>query len=98
LALIPRSIVIVTSIAVAATAASISKRFDGFSHIGGIIGTSVSASFLLLLSVMNMYILYKLVVQLRSLINDGPTAQKDPWVGGGCLFNIFKKMFVFINR
>lgn len=88
----------ITSIVVAATAATISKRFDGFSHVGGIIGTSVSASFLILLSIMNMYILYKLINQLKMLVKEGPMAQNDPWVGGGCLFTIFKKMFKLIDR
>ena len=47
------TIVIVTSIAVAATAAAVSDKFDRFSRIGAIVGTSISASFLLLLAVLN---------------------------------------------
>lgn len=92
------TIVIITSIVVAATAAAISKKFDGFSQIGGIIGTSVSAAFLIILSLMNMYILVKLVKQLKLLIREGPQVQNDPWVGGGCLFMLFKKMFNLIDR
>lgn len=61
-------IVIVTSIVVAATAAAVSTRFNGFSTVGGIIGTSVSASFLILLGIMNAYILYKLIQQIRKVI------------------------------
>ena len=34
------TIVIVTSIVVAATASAVSERFDNFSKVGGIIGTS----------------------------------------------------------
>ncbi|QDS74743.1 hypothetical protein FKW77_001103 [Venturia effusa] len=93
------SIVIVTSIVVAATAASVSKRFDNFSHIGGIIGSSVSAAFLLLLGIMNIYILVKLVQQLRVLIQT-PLGQEVPFKieGGGVLLNLFKKMFTLIDR
>lgn len=98
------TIVIITSIVVAATAAAVSDRFDGFSKVGGIIGTSVSAAFLILLSVMNVYILVKLIKQLRVLINNGGVvprsqgAESDPWVGGGCLFMLFKKCFTLIDR
>lgn len=66
------TIVVVTSIVVAATAAGVSKRFDSFSKVGGIIGTSVSAAFLILLGIMNAYILYKLLAQLRTVIHLQP--------------------------
>lgn len=92
------TIVVITSVVVAATAAAVSDRFDGFSRVGGIIGTSVSAAFLIILSIMNVYVLVKLVKQLRILIRKGPQQQKDPWVGGGCLFMLFKKMFNLIDR
>uniref|UniRef100_A0A093VBJ1 Nickel/cobalt efflux system n=1 Tax=Talaromyces marneffei PM1 TaxID=1077442 RepID=A0A093VBJ1_TALMA len=62
------TIVIITSIVVAATAAAVSTRFGGFSTVGGIIGTSVSAAFLILLGIMNAYILYKLVQQMRKVL------------------------------
>lgn len=90
---------IVTSIIVAATAAAVSKSFDNFSHIGGIIGSSVSAVFLLLLGVMNIYILVKLLQQLRILIRT-PPGQEVPFKieGGGVLFNILKKMFKLIDK
>ena len=60
---------IITSIVVAATAAAVSERFDSFSTVGGIIGTSVSAAFLILLGLMNAYILYKLVKQMEKVFN-----------------------------
>ncbi len=91
-------IVIITSIVVAATAAAVSDRFGNFSQVGGIIGTSVSAAFLIILSIMNIYILYKLVVQLKTIIEHGEQRGADPWVGGGWLFRIFKRMFKFIDR
>ncbi|EED21924.1 nickel transport protein, putative [Talaromyces stipitatus ATCC 10500] len=62
------TIVIITSIVVAATAAAVSNRFGKFSTVGGIIGTSVSAAFLILLGIMNAYILYKLVQQMRKVL------------------------------
>ena len=65
------TIVVITSLIVAGTASAISSRFDDFERIGGIVGTSVSAGFLLLLGIMNMYILYRLIVQMRRLTEIG---------------------------
>ncbi|KAL3486598.1 high-affinity nickel-transport protein-domain-containing protein [Aspergillus germanicus] len=94
------TIVIITSIVVAATAAAVSSRFDKFSTIGGIIGTSVSAAFLILLGIMNAYILYKLYKQLQKVL-DLPEGQEDEaWKieGGGLLFGVLKRMFKLIDR
>ncbi|KIW14877.1 hypothetical protein PV08_07662 [Exophiala spinifera] len=96
------TIVVVTSIVVAATAAGVSSRFGSFSTVGGIIGTSVSAAFLILLGVMNAYILYKLIVQMRKIIRLQPGTHEaaEAWnvEGGGCLFRTLKKAFKLINR
>ena len=95
------TIVIVTSIVVAATAAGVSKRLDGFSNVGGIIGTSVSATFLLLLGLMNAYILYRLIVQMQRVIRMQPDeAAEEAWKiqGGGFLFRVLKKMFKLVDR
>ena len=92
---------IVTSIVVAATAAGVSERFEGFSNVGGIIGTSVSAAFLILLGVMNAYILFRLVIQIQKVIKLQPeVAAEEAWKiqGGGCLFRVLKKMFKLIDR
>lgn len=95
------TIVIVTSVVVAATAAGISDKFDRFSNVGGIIGTSVSAAFLIVLGLLNLYILYKLVVQLRRVIRMQPEEEaNEAWnvQGGGVLFRILKRMFKLIDR
>ena len=84
---------------VAATASAISSRFGEFSKIGGIIGTSVSAGFLMLLGIMNIYILLKLVKVMRKLIASAPGAEQDfETKGAGCLFYLFKKLFKLIDR
>ncbi|MCJ1465510.1 hypothetical protein MMC07_004128 [Pseudocyphellaria aurata] len=93
------SIVVITTILVAATASAISSKFDTFSRIGAIIGTSVSAAFLIILGVMNIYILYKLIEQIRRLIALGPTEEQEFQIqGAGCLYQLFKKMFKLIDR
>lgn len=99
------SIVVITSIVVAATAASISHKFDGFSHIGGIIGSAVSASFLLVLGLANAYILLLLLRQMHKLLgwyacnpDNNDHHQPLKFEGGGCLFRVFKKLFKLVNR
>lgn len=94
------SIVIITSIVVAATAAAVSERFDSFSTVGGIIGTSVSAAFLILLGLMNAYILYKLVKQMQKVFSLPEGHEDEAWKieGGGILFSVLKKMFKLIDR
>lgn len=90
----------ITCIIVAATASAVSARFDSFSRVGSIIGTSVSAAFLILLGIVNGYILYKLVQQLRRLIARHPDGVEEGFKiqGAGCLFQVFKRMFKLIDR
>ena len=94
-----RSIVIITSIVVAATAAAVSDRFDNYGKIGGIVGSSVSSAFLILLGIMNGYILYKLVQQMKRAL-DNQDNEEEQWKieGGGILFRVLKTMFRLINR
>ncbi|EGD87151.1 hypothetical protein H112_05681 [Trichophyton rubrum D6] len=93
------TIVIVTSIVVAATAAAVSDKFDKYGSIGGIIGSSVSSAFLILLGVMNGYILYKLILQMKKVLRDKNKGE-EMWKieGGGILFSILKGMFKIIDR
>lgn len=96
---LPNSIVIVTSIVVAATAAAVSERFDTFSRVGGIIGTSISAAFLIILGLMNLYILYKLVKQLKKLLaSDESEDAAFKLEGAGCLMAVFRWAFKIVDR
>jgi high-affinity nickel-transport protein len=94
------TIVVITSIVVAATAAAVSSKFDGFGTIGGIIGSTVSATFLLLLGAMNAYILFRLIKQMKKVLNLREGEEEQAWriEGGGCLFSILKKMFKIIDK
>jgi len=94
------TIVIITSIAVAATSSAAAQHFDLFSRVGGIVGSSVSAAFLLILGAMNVYILHKLLQQLRSLIRTPPGREPEFNLlegGGGCLFHLIKRLFRLID-
>ncbi|MCJ1383027.1 hypothetical protein MMC17_006140 [Xylographa soralifera] len=93
------TIVVITSIVVAATASAISSKFGAFSTIGGIIGSSVSAAFLIILGLMNVYIMYKLIQQMKILIDSSLEEEQAFKIkGAGCLFWLFKKMFKIIDR
>lgn len=85
----------------AATAASFSDRFDSFERVGGVIGTSVSAAFLLILALLNLWILYKLVKEMRRLIAaEGNDDTGDEWgiQQAGCLMQVFKGAFRIIDK
>ena len=96
------TIVIVTSIVVAATSATVSKNFDSFGTVGGIIGSSVSTAFLILLGIMNAYILYKLIKQLNKILamSQADVDSDAAWKveGGGILFRMLKKLFRIVDR
>ena len=64
------TVVIVTCIVVAATAGALRERFDDFQRVGGIIGTSVSAAFLLLLCLGNGWVLARLVKRVRVVVEE----------------------------
>ncbi|KAK0711973.1 high-affinity nickel-transport protein-domain-containing protein [Lasiosphaeris hirsuta] len=72
------TIVIVTCVVVAATSGALRDRFDNFQRVGGIIGTSVSAAFLLLLCAGNGWVLWKLVQRLKELLAEQRAARQAP--------------------
>ncbi|KAI5362176.1 putative nickel/cobalt transporter, high-affinity [Septoria linicola] len=94
------TIVIVTSIVVAASSAAIQKRFDGFSTIGSIIGSSVSAAFLIILGAMNCWILYKLYQQLQRAIASpiGHESLDFSFEGGGCMTMLLRRTFKLVDQ
>jgi nickel/cobalt transporter (NiCoT) family protein len=51
------TIVVLASLAIAATAAAMQGRFDAFHDLGAVIGTAVSALFLLAIGLANLFIL-----------------------------------------
>lgn len=55
-------------------------------------------SFLIILGIMNLYILYKLVEQMRRLTQLPPgEEQKFEISGAGCFFYFFRKLFKLID-
>lgn len=94
------TIVIITSIVVAASAAAISDRFGAFGTVGSIIGSSISAAFLIVLGVINAYILYRLCRALQTAIRT-PHGEETPELdlsGRGCMFFLLRKVFKLIDK
>ncbi|KAF4342332.1 high-affinity nickel-transporter [Fusarium beomiforme] len=106
------TIVITTCIVVAATSGALRERFDGFQHVGNIVGTSVSAAFLIILCIGNGWVLYKLIQRLQAILQERrnqvrlegfveeETQIQDHFAleGGGFLTRVFKKLFRVIDR
>ncbi|KAI1451078.1 NicO-domain-containing protein [Annulohypoxylon stygium] len=106
------TIVIITCIVVAATSGALRDRFDNFQYVGGIIGTSVSAAFLILLCAGNGWVLWRLVRRLREVLREedphhpeGEGEDEDQAAvanlqleGAGFLATVFRKLFRIVDR
>ena len=106
------TIVIITCIVVAATSGALRDRFDNFAYVGGIIGTSVSAAFLILLCFGNGWVLYRLITCLREVLlepdphnsEDEDIADEDQAAnnlrleGPGFLASVFRGLFRVVDR
>jgi len=90
------TIVILAAAGIAATAAALHERFDDFKDLGGVIGTSVSALFLLIIAIANVIIL-RGVWRSFQRVRRGETldeAALDALLSGrGFLARMFRPMF-----
>ncbi|MDX8533125.1 HoxN/HupN/NixA family nickel/cobalt transporter [Mesorhizobium sp. VK25A] len=95
------TIVVLASLAIAATAAAFQGRLDEFHDVGGVIGTSVSAVFLLAIGMANLFIL-KGIWQAFSRVRRGePIVEEDLealLTGRGFLARIFRPVFRVVAR
>ena len=71
------TIVVLLSIAIAATAARIQSRFPDLEHIGSVIGTSVSAFFLLAIACINLLVLRGVVLAFGRVKRGEPFDDQD---------------------
>lgn len=95
------SIVILASIAVAGAASAMQGRIQAFSPIGSIIGTSVSAAFLLVIGIANLFILRGTWGAFTRARRGEPITDQDLDMlasGGGFLTRIFRPMFQIVSR
>jgi high-affinity nickel-transport protein len=95
------SIVIIASAAIAAGATVLQGRLDAFHNIGGIVGTLVSAFFLLLIGVANLVVLkgiWSAFDRARSGGRVGEAELEALLAGRGFLSRLFRPLFAMVSR
>ena len=94
------TIVIVGSIAIAATALALQHRIDAVREIGGLIGTLVSALFLFAIAIVNLIVLQSVFRSFMRVRNGEPYVEEDfdLLLGNrGFLSRLFRPMFNLIQ-
>jgi high-affinity nickel-transport protein len=95
------TVVILMSAVVALSASALQGRFDAFKVIGGIIGTSMSSFFLLLVAIMNIFILAGTLKTFRRVREGGHYEEEDMDMiiaRGGPLAHLFRPLFNLIRK
>jgi nickel/cobalt transporter (NiCoT) family protein len=95
------TIVVLASIAIAATAAALQSKHDAFHDLGGMIGTVVSALFLLAIGVANLFILRGIWSVFARVRRGEPIVNEDLnalLAGRGFIARIFRPLFRVVSR
>jgi high-affinity nickel-transport protein len=95
------TVVVLASVGIAATALALKGRFDRLQTIGGVIGTLVSALFLLAIAAMNIVILATLLRTFRHVAAGGGYEEEDLnalLAGRGLLARLFRPMFRLVRQ
>ncbi len=95
------TVVVLASIVVAGTATAFKDQFAAFQSVGGVIGTLVSALFLLAIAAMNIVILVTVHRTFQRVKAGEPYVDEDLNVllaGRGLLARIFRPMFRMVRR
>jgi high-affinity nickel-transport protein len=95
------TVVVLLSVALAATATVLQDRFDDFKAVGGLIGTSVSAFFLFAIAAANILILAGIWRTFHAVKGGAPLIEKDLNVllnSRGLMGRLFKRLFRLIER
>ncbi|KAF1032845.1 MAG: High-affinity nickel transport protein [Pseudomonas sp.] len=95
------SVVVLASIGVAFATSAMQDHFEGFKAIGGVVGTSVSASFLLVIALMNLVILHAIYKAWRHVRAGGAYVDDDfdlLLADRGLMARFFRPLFRLIRR
>ncbi len=95
------SIVVLASIAIAATATTMQGSLEAFHDLGGIIGTAVSAFFLLMIGIANLFILSAIWSAFTRARHGEPIVDEDLdalLAGRGLMARIFRPLFRAVSR
>ena len=95
------TVVVIATIAVAVTAVALERQFGAFKSVGGIIGTSVSAIFLLVIGFINLVILVRVWRTFQKVRAGGKLEAEhldSPLAGRGFLARLFRGAFAMISK
>ncbi|HZS63512.1 MAG TPA: HoxN/HupN/NixA family nickel/cobalt transporter [Xanthobacteraceae bacterium] len=95
------TVVVLASIGIVFAATAFKDRMDSFHSIGGVIGTTVSAAFLLLIGVINTFILvevYRVFQRVKSGGSYADDGLDSLLAKGGFFARIFHRLFRMIGR
>ncbi|MGN6581652.1 MAG: HoxN/HupN/NixA family nickel/cobalt transporter [Bordetella sp.] len=95
------TIVVLASIGIAVAALAMKNHLDFAKSVGGVIGTSVSMLFLLIIALTNLYVLKSVIAAFRRVRRGLPYAPQDLdmlLARSGLLARIFRPMFAFVTR
>jgi nickel/cobalt transporter (NiCoT) family protein len=94
------TVVLLAAIGVALTAGWLRSRFPHLQQVGGLIGTGISAAFLLLVAIANLYILAAVWRRFRAVRRGDDAAAED--VGDllpqGLLGRLFRPLFSLVGK
>lgn len=95
------TIVVLASVVIAATAAAMQGRLDEFHSIGGVIGTSVSAAFLLIIGLANLFVLRGIWAAFTRAKRGERIVDEDldaVLAGRGFMARMFRSLFSVVSR
>jgi high-affinity nickel-transport protein len=95
------TIVVLASLAIAATAAALRTRLDQFHDIGGVVGAAVSALFLFVIGIINLFILKNVWATFSRVKHGGRIVDEDLnalLAGRGLLARIFRPILKVVSR
>jgi nickel/cobalt transporter (NiCoT) family protein len=95
------TVVVLATVAIAATAAALQGRLEAFREVGGVIGTGVSALFLLSIALVNLVVLVGVWRSFRHVRRGGRITPEhlDVFIaGGGILARLFRTLFSIVTR
>lgn len=91
------TIVVLASVAIAATATAFQQNMSWFHETGSLIGTAVSATFLLAMALVNMVILRGVWRSFQAL-KKGQTVDAEPVTQGGVMSWLFGATFRLVSK
>jgi high-affinity nickel-transport protein len=95
------TVVVLASVGIAVAAKLLDSRLNAFRDIGGVIGTAVSATFLLAIALMNLVVLVSVYRAFQRVRAGGAYVEEDLnalLAGGGLLARLLRPLFATIRE